>query len=466
MKILVAIASYGTGNATYLRRLIDEYRGMRFTVDIVVVSNIQKSLGPGIEVIVGLPSKDPWSLPFAHKKVFADRADHYDLFIYSEDDTLITERNICAFLKATEILPKDKIPGFLRSEVGPDGRKYYSTVHSHFHWEPSSVITFGNYSFAFFTNEHSACYLITREQLKEVIRSGNFVVGPHEGRYDLLVSAATDPYTQCGFRKMVCFSHLEDFTVQHLTNKYVGRIGVPAEELQQQIDALPKVARNGAPENPLFNPETMLLHGRWSKNYYEPCRNELVALVPRWARTVLSVGCGCGYTEAELVRKGMRVVGLPVDSVIAACAESRGVEIVYGDFKAVRTSLANERFDCVLMSDILHLVQDPTETLASFAEVLCPTGVVLVAVPNLAQISTMWRRFRKDRGFENLGSYEETGVHLTSRRVLFGWFRRCGLKVDRLTPIRPPRWNVAQRLSFGLLADLWASELVAVGSRV
>src|SRR5580704_4490159 len=119
MRILVAIASYGTRNDGYLSELVREYRSMPFDVDIVVLSNVSKEVAPGVEVVVvNLRGKDPWSLPFPHKKIFADRQSGYDLFIYSEDDVLISERNIKAFLKACSVLPEDEIPGFFRFERG------------------------------------------------------------------------------------------------------------------------------------------------------------------------------------------------------------------------------------------------------------------------------------------------------------------------------------------------------------
>src|SRR5215467_11650345 len=116
MKILVAITSYGTANDKYLMRLIEEYRSMSHDVDIVVLSNIAKSVD-GVEVRVGMPTKDPWSLPFAHKQVLAERVNDYDLFIYSEDDTLITEANIRAVLDLSKQLPEREIPGFFRYEI-------------------------------------------------------------------------------------------------------------------------------------------------------------------------------------------------------------------------------------------------------------------------------------------------------------------------------------------------------------
>ena len=78
LRLLVVIANYGTANDKYLSRVIDEYRSMPYSTDIVVLSNVPKDLGRNVQVIVGLPSKDPRSLPFGHKEVFANRINDYD----------------------------------------------------------------------------------------------------------------------------------------------------------------------------------------------------------------------------------------------------------------------------------------------------------------------------------------------------------------------------------------------------
>src|SRR5215831_15402082 len=164
MKILAAIANYGTKNDAYLVRVLSEYQSMSYQTDIVVLSNVSKDLGPGVEVIRELPNKNPHSLPFAHKRVFGERRDAYDLFIYTEDDILITERNIEAFLRVTSILPPDELAGFFRWEQYPDGKRYYPDAHAFYRWMPESVKTIGDHTFARFTNDHSGCYALTRSQ--------------------------------------------------------------------------------------------------------------------------------------------------------------------------------------------------------------------------------------------------------------------------------------------------------------
>ena len=143
MNILVCIAYYGTENQEHVTRLIEAYNSSEHQVDIVVASEAPKNIlvdDPNAFVQrIGLPLPDPFTLPYVHKHLFRKRADDYDLFIYTEDDTLISDHNIEAFLWATELLDDDHIAGFLRTETTPEGIVRCSSVHSHFHWRPDSA---------------------------------------------------------------------------------------------------------------------------------------------------------------------------------------------------------------------------------------------------------------------------------------------------------------------------------------
>jgi methionine biosynthesis protein MetW len=467
LRILVAIANYGTRNDKYLERLIEEYRKMPLTIDIILLSNTTKNFGPNIQTVVGLPSKDPWSLPFLHKQIFADRMNDYDLFIYSEDDTLITQNNIDAFLKATEVLPPNEIAGFIRSETDSAGNVYFPTAHGHFHWRPGSVKCVGPYTFAFFTNEHSACFILTRSQLQTAIKSGGFLVPPHSDQYDLLVTAATDPYTQCGFRKMVCISHLNDFVVPHLPNKYVGKLGIPDAEMFRLTSRLVEIANHRAKDTALMTVETKLPGQMWSKGFYEPCRPEILSMIPASSKKVLSVGCGSGVIEGELIKRGHNVVGIPLDSVIAAAAEAKGVNVIHGDFASSKAQLADSRFDCILFTNVLHLVDNPVEILESFLELLSPEGRMIVCTPNLGALRIPWRRIRRRAQYKHLANFAKSGMHLTTRRTIRNWFHRVNLKIDRVDAVFGEKRRRNYRLpALRDLAGRWFGwELLVCGRR-
>jgi 2-polyprenyl-3-methyl-5-hydroxy-6-metoxy-1,4-benzoquinol methylase len=463
-KVLVVVASFGTKNDHYLLQLVQEYQSMSFEVDIIVLSNRHKEVAPGVVVIeVDLRGKNPWTLPFPHKKIFAENLNDYDVFIYSEDDTLLTEKSLRAFLEVSSELPKNEIPGFLRFEKASGGQANFPDMHSHFHWDAGSVLSRGGCTMAFFTNEHAACYALTRQQLCRAIDSGGFLVEPHEGKYDLLCTAATDPYTQCGFRKLICISHLDDFLVHHLPNKYVGtRFGVQEDEFRRQVNRLLQLGKEGEKPYALFPTETRLSGAAHSKDYYEPARPEITDAVPDGARTVLSLGCGWGAIEAELAVRGFIVAAVPLDPLIAGAAEAAGVELIDGGFPESVRKLAGRRFDCLLISNVLHLVPDPAELLSSFSQLLSAGGTAVAVVPNIKRM----KGFRKERDArDGCECYERSGVHPASHQAVRNWFLEAGMRVTTFTNVLRPRARRIDRLTFGLMKRWLAYEFVAIATK-
>jgi 2-polyprenyl-3-methyl-5-hydroxy-6-metoxy-1,4-benzoquinol methylase len=463
-RVLVAIASYGRGNDGYLGQLLAEYRAMPFDVDIVVLSNIDKNLGPGVEMRVGLPSKNPWSLPFAHKTLFAERADKYDVFVYSEDDILITEAHLRAFLEVTAELADDELAGYLRIEKQPDGRVSFPDVHWNFHWKPQSLKSRGQHFLARFTNEHAACYVLTRQQLAKAIRSGGFLVEPHEEKYDLLCTAATDPYTQCGFTKLIPISRLGDFTVHHLSNKYAGRMGVDEPEMQRQIAALRQLAGSKDRAVQLFETETRLPRAAFSKDYYELPSSEVMALVPDSARTILSIGCGWGATEMALAGKGLKVTAIPLDSVVSAMAADSGVEMIHGDFRAARARLEGRHFDCVLCLNVLHLVADPVGVLSLFGDVLSAGAPVIIQSPNMRSIPEIWHGLRSGK-LGRQGGYERTGAHPVSAGKLRSWCADAGFVTAHTVGIPHRRAGILRHVPNSRIGMSMATDVITVARK-
>lgn len=389
MKILVAIANHGTKNNAFLKRLLEEYRHFTCEVSIVVLSDTPKSFGDDIEVRVGAPTRNPYSLPFGYKKLFRERQNEYDIFIYSEDDTLITEENVRSFVDVTQYLPEEIICGFIRYETDHQKTRYYSTFNNHYHWDPTSVVQYGPYKLAYCTNEHSACFILTRAQLKKAIASGGFDKPPRVEKYDMLVTAATDPYTQCGFRKLIPVSHLEQFSLQHLPNVYIGKMGVKEEEVLRQIEVLLNVENEKIP-GPLIDSKRLDGIGG-AKQYYERIRQDILETIPPQAKTVLSVGCVWGETEKEIAGRGIKVVGVPMDAVIAVSARMRGIETTPPNHDAAIRYLSGRKFDCILFNDVLEHVDDPAKWLNEYRSLLNPDGCFVISAANsIAMLFLGW----------------------------------------------------------------------------
>jgi 2-polyprenyl-3-methyl-5-hydroxy-6-metoxy-1,4-benzoquinol methylase len=429
------------------------------------VSNLPKKFGPDVEVRVGLPTEDPWSLPFAHKAVLAEKMADYDLFIYSEDDHLITAQNIAAFREMTEVLADDELPGFIACESDSQGNLNYCGVHKNFHWDPLSVKRAGKHVFAQFTNEHSACYLLTRKQLQKAMESGGFLVPPHAGKYDLACSASTDPYTQCGFKKLICISDLPRFSVRHLTNKYFGKEGIDNADMARQVRALLEIAEGARPAWQFMQSETRLPVQRFSKSYYEPPQPQLLDQIPPRSKSVLSVGCGWAAAESVLIKRGVRVIGIPLDSVIGTCAEAAGVEVAYRDPQRAFDELPGGPFDAILLSNVLHLLETPDQLLSRASRVLAPNGKIVAAVPNLSRLPIVIGRLSGDHRYRQLGRYNEAGVHVTSRSVLRHWFQSAGLRVEKIIDLLSSDIPRSQKWLAKFGDGFFASEFVVVAHK-
>jgi SAM-dependent methyltransferase len=428
LRILVAISSYGEKNRRFLDEVIQSYRRMPFDIDIVVLSEAEKDLNPSVRVVVGLPTKNPWSLPFGHKKVFAENAERYDLFAYSEDDILVTEANIRAFLEVTPHLATDEIAGFMHYEQDQSGTRFVNPAWNHYHWKPESARRRGEHTFAEFTNEHSAFYLLTQAQLQRAIASGGYLRGPCTGRYSWPETAATDPYTNCGFRKVICISNLEDFLIHHMPNLYVAHL-ISVESFKEQIQALLAIRDGQHPAVTLFEVESELWPWSWNKSYYEKPAVQLLDMVPPDASDILSVGCGWGETETALQQRGSTLTAIPLDSVIGTVAERRGVEVIYADWNSCLQRLEGKQFDCVLISNLLHLQPNPDGLVEQCSRLVRKGGWLVIAGPNFERLFWLIKRTLGIGGYQKLRTFASSGFHRCGPTTLGQSISRAGLRV-------------------------------------
>jgi 2-polyprenyl-3-methyl-5-hydroxy-6-metoxy-1,4-benzoquinol methylase len=262
---------------------------------------------------------------------------------------------------------------------------------------------------------------------------------------------------------LICVSELDRFLVHHLPNKYVNVLGVRREVLNEQIEAIIAIEKNLRPRGQFIPVESKLPDRAWSKLYYEGDRPEILTCVPLAARSVLSVGCGSGALEQSLISRGCRVVGWPLDSVIGAWAEKKGVEIRYGNTRTVQQQLGGERFDCLLLLDILHLNSEPISFLSSFARLLAPGGVMVISTPNFHLLRIVLRELFRLRHLGLLGGFSASGVQLTSERAIRKWLDVSKLRFEKCVKVVPRRSRFLRRWGAKVWGEVFAEELLIVG---
>jgi 2-polyprenyl-3-methyl-5-hydroxy-6-metoxy-1,4-benzoquinol methylase len=302
-------------------------------------------------------------------------------------------------------------------------------VHGPFHWRLGSVHRRGSFTIAEFTNEHAAFFLLTQAQLRKAIASGGFLREPEDGRHDMLCEAATDPYTRCGFRKVICVSALDDFLIHHLPDRYAGRVGLPIEDFKAQIRTVIDIQAGTHPASVLCEVETKFSRRRWSKIYYKEPDKDFLDMVPAEAATALSVGCGWGALEEKLTQRGARVTALPLDSVIGAMAARFGIEMIYGTLQEGLDKVTGREFDCVLVTDLLHLQREPWEVLGNCARLVKPGGMMVVQSHNFNYLPVLVRRVLGLGEMRKLRSYSEGGVTPFGLGSVAGELKARGFRV-------------------------------------
>jgi 2-polyprenyl-3-methyl-5-hydroxy-6-metoxy-1,4-benzoquinol methylase len=235
-------------------------------------------------------------------------------------------------------------------------------------------------------------------------------------------------------RRVICISHLPDFEVHHMSNVYVDRVGLNQDGMNRQIEALLQVVDGARSADELMVTEKPLRTSMWDKDYYEPCSKEIEQLLPDSAKEVLSVGCGWGALEASIAGTGRRVTAIPLDNVISTLAEDRGIRVLSSDLEAALHQVQTERFDAVLVSNVLQHLRDPVAMLQELKRVLNSGGAIVGIVPNLSILRRLSGRILgRNRKFSGIGgAFDKTRLHLTSTTTLTRWLRSAGFEVTNV----------------------------------
>jgi methionine biosynthesis protein MetW len=204
-----------------------------------------------------------------------------------------------------------------------------------------------------------------------------------------------------------------------------------------------------------------------ANEYFSHLRGDILELVPRDALRVLSVGCGAGATEAELVRRGSAVTGIEINPAAAELARSRGIEVLVGDALEVSDSLKDRVFDCLVYADVLEHMPDPVSLLRRHVQLLKGGGRVVVSVPNFRHVSVLWQLFvRGHVRYRDAGILDRTHLRITTRRMVQQWLAEAGLSTCHYRYMMSQRREkLANVCSMGLLAEFMARQVLVVGAK-
>jgi 2-polyprenyl-3-methyl-5-hydroxy-6-metoxy-1,4-benzoquinol methylase len=181
---------------------------------------------------------------------------------------------------------------------------------------------------------------------------------------------------------------------------------------------------------------------RFDPAYHMKPRTDVMSFLAEPPGTVLDIGCGGGATGKAIKEKfpGTRVVGVEMNPHAAEHARRSLDRVACARVEDVEPprDFPGERFDTVLLLDVLEHMYDPWNALVRIRAWLAPGARVVASVPNVRNLATLSQIAGGHFDYDANGVLDITHVRFFTRATLRDLFAQTGYDVQRLDPLTQP----------------------------
>lgn len=181
---------------------------------------------------------------------------------------------------------------------------------------------------------------------------------------------------------------------------------------------------------------------RFDPAYHMNPRAEIMSFLADPPRSVLDIGCGGGATGKALKEKfpGTRVLGIEVNPRAAEHARHWLDAVVCASVEDVDAArdFPQERFDTVLLLDVLEHLYDPWRALVHIGNWLLRGTRVIASVPNVRNLATLSEIAGGRFDYDASGVLDITHLRFFTRATVAELFAQTGYAVVRVDPLTQP----------------------------
>ncbi|HEY4900969.1 MAG TPA: class I SAM-dependent methyltransferase [Terriglobales bacterium] len=170
-------------------------------------------------------------------------------------------------------------------------------------------------------------------------------------------------------------------------------------------------------------------------------------------RRVLDVGAAHGYLAAALRDRRFHVTGIEANPDLAREAAQHCDELLVADLDEPLPDF-NERFDVVLFGDVLEHLKNPMDVLVSLNRNLKPDGIVIVSLPNIANLYVRLHLLMGRFDYQERGILDRSHLRFFTRKTFRELLDDAGLEVMQLTATPIPLPLIVPRRYHGKLLAL------------
>lgn len=168
--------------------------------------------------------------------------------------------------------------------------------------------------------------------------------------------------------------------------------------------------------------------------------SKLLHLVGKNKR-VLELGCATGSMTRLLTEQlGCHVTGIELDPISAERARPYCEKLLIGNLDHFDWSILEEKnkFDVILIADVLEHLREPVACLKKLHAYLAPDGYILVSVPNIAYNGIIASLLCHDFPYADVGLLDRTHIHFFTWKTLEQTLHAAGFSVMHYDTVTTP----------------------------
>lgn len=153
---------------------------------------------------------------------------------------------------------------------------------------------------------------------------------------------------------------------------------------------------------------------------------------------VLECGCSGGHMTGVLARKNCHVDAVDCDDTVAQMAYQFAEKILVGDLDDEDFVLSIEKscYDYIILSNVLHFLDNPVQTTLLLKKKLKSTGRIIAMIPNMKHGSELLKKMLYNTGTTHDGLYSKSQLQDFFSVVEF--FNKSKLFVESFDVVRLP----------------------------
>ena len=206
-----------------------------------------------------------------------------------------------------------------------------------------------------------------------------------------------------------------------------------------------------------YRRECDFFHEKWgvSLDYSFFPRRDLMSLMDfsKAGLRVLEIGCACGATLREIGAQNpsARLYGVELNEKAAEIAAPYAT-ILSMDVERLDPSQVVERFDYIVMGDVIEHLQNPWKAIENMRELLAPGGEVIASIPNVAHISTFYGLLSGRWTYEDMGILDRTHFRFFTKKEIMKLFQEAQFDIQDMRYVTVPSPDIGKRLREELLS--------------